>query len=58
MFETGEGTMGRKFPEWELHPQSQGVSSTLTGGEGSNRMKVGSGIVDPDSSHELWDSVP
>lgn len=32
MFETGEGSMGRKFPEWKLHLQSQGVSSALPGG--------------------------
>lgn len=39
MFETGEGSMGRKFPEWELHPWSQGASTTLTGGEGGRKVK-------------------
>lgn len=40
MFEPGEVIMGRKFLECELHPQSQGVSSTLPGGEGGHHMRA------------------
>lgn len=40
MFETGEGSMGRKFPEWELHLQSQGVSSVLPGGGRWQKMQA------------------
>lgn len=43
MFETGESSMGRKFPDWELHPQSQGVSSTLPGGGRWQKMQAQEG---------------
>lgn len=45
MFETGAVSMGRKFPEWELHPQNQGVHSLLSGGEGGRKSQVHEGRV-------------
>lgn len=43
MFEI-EG-IGRKFPEWELHPQNQGASSLLPGGEGGRKSQMHEGRV-------------
>lgn len=53
--------MGRKFPEQEVCPQSQGVSSTLPGGEGGRKCKhpkVERGGAGPGSAHGLEDSAP
>lgn len=39
MFEIGEGSMGRKFLEWEFYFWSQGVSIIFIGGEGGRKVK-------------------
>lgn len=60
MFEMGESCVGKKFPEWELHPQSQGTGSALTREKGAGKVKhvrVEWAVVVP-GLPRLWESSP